>query len=190
MTSELQKRVTGSSSFNDFQTPDYATDILIPYLKVRGFRYIWEPACGFGFIADRLKDYGFNAYRSDIRDVSLENDLLKFNLDQCKDFLTFSDLPDPKIDCIVTNPPYSIKDEFLKKCYELEIPFALLMPLRALGAQKRVHMYLNKGIELLVPDKRVDFLYKKDKKANWFHVAWYCFNILPEKLMFTTMEKK
>jgi len=32
-------------------------------------------------------------------------------------------------DIIITNPPYSLKEEFFKRAYELGKPFAFLMPL-------------------------------------------------------------
>ena len=34
-----------------------------------------------------------------------------------------------QFDCIITNPPFSLKQEFLQRCYELGKPFALLLPL-------------------------------------------------------------
>ncbi|MDY6869009.1 MAG: hypothetical protein SVT56_14100 [Chloroflexota bacterium] len=203
MPSNLQKRVKESVSFDDFGTPYYATDILIPYLKNKGFPCIWEPANGWGFISDRLMENGFEVYRTDIKDSATckktnDSPLFNkadniaggeiFNLEDCKDFLEYNHLP-PLVDCIVTNPPYSLKDLFLAKCYSLNVPFALLMPLRALGAGTRVQMYKEHGIELLVPDKRIDFIYQLGKESNWFHAAWYCHNILPEKLIFTIMEK-
>ena len=37
---------------------------------------------------------------------------------------------------IITNPPFSLKDQFLAKCYESGLPFALIMPLTALEGVK------------------------------------------------------
>jgi len=55
------------------------------------------------------------------------------------DFLV--DEPAFAYDCIITNPPYSIKDRFLTRCYELKKPFALLMPLTALEGKYRQQLY-------------------------------------------------
>lgn len=95
-----------------------------------------------------------------------------------RDFLTdnFDDF-----DCVITNPPYSKKDKFIKKCYELKKPFALLLPVSSLQGMYRGSMFATKGIELLVLNKRIDFT---GKKAPHFGVAWFCKDILSEKIMF------
>src|SRR3989304_3666985 len=43
--------------------------------------------------------------------------------------------------CIITNPPYSMKEEFLERCYRWKVPFALLMPLTALEGKRRGELY-------------------------------------------------
>lgn len=110
-------------------------------------------------------------------------DFLNINGLMCKssygrDFLTdtFDDY-----DCIITNPPYSKKDKFIKKCYEIGKPFALLLPVSSLQGMYRGNMFATKGIELLVLNKRIDFT---GKKAPHFGVAWFCKDILQEKIMF------
>ena len=40
-------------------------------------------------------------------------------------------------DMIITNPPYSLKDEFIKKCYEWNKPFCLLLPITAFERKAR-----------------------------------------------------
>jgi len=92
-----------SKGSDEFGTPKYAVDILLPYLKY--FRIIWEPAKGKGLLVNHLREYDFNVIPTE---DFLNTEMLDF-------------------DCIVTNPPFSLKDEFLKRCYELGKPFALLM---------------------------------------------------------------
>ena len=89
---------------------------------------------------------------------------------------------------IITNPPYSLKDEFLKKCYEWNKPFCLLLPITALEGKNRGEMYRKNGIEVLVLDGRVQFMEKKI--GNWFNTSWFCHNVLPEKLIFKELKKK
>jgi len=96
-----------------------------------------------------------------------------------KDFLK-DDIPE-KIDVIITNPPYSLKDKFIERCYQLNKPFALLLPVTALQGQKRGILFAKYGIELLVLNKRIDFT---GKGSPHFGVAWFCFNILPQSLIF------
>lgn len=60
-------------------------------------------------------------------------------------------------DGIITNPPYSIKDKFIKKCYDLGKPFALLLPVSSLQGQTRGKFFIEHGLSALVLNKRVDF---------------------------------
>ena len=184
MGSTLQDRVREASEYNQFATPSYGTEILIPYLKQKGFQYAWEPACGLGHISKVLEENDINVFQSDIN-------IFKGNEEKTHklDFTVQTELPDKNIEAIITNPPYSIKDDFIKKCYEFGKPFALLMTVRALGAKDRVNMYMEYGIELLVPDRRINYIYHLDKERNWFHSAWFCHGILPEKIIFTRMQK-
>ena len=163
--SNLLKRKQAATEYGNLFTPFYATEILLPYL----YGTVWECAAGMGHISSVLR-------KNDIRVI--ETDIITG-----QDFLKI-DPPSNDIDFVVTNPPYKLKDKFLERCYMLDIPFALLLPLTALGAQKRVYLYQRYGLEVLIPDKRINFIYQNSKKSNWFHSAWFCHNVLPEKLMF------
>ena len=96
-----------------------------------------------------------------------------------RNFLT-DDIPS-NVDVVITNPPYSKKDKFIKRCYELGKPFALLLPVSALQGQVRGKLFDKHGVEILALNKRIDFT---DKGSPHFGVAWFCHNLLPEKLMF------
>jgi len=102
---------------------------------------------------------------------------------------TFSD---NSIDCIITNPPYSLKEEFLQRCYELGKPFALLMPLTALEGKKRGKLYRKYGINLIIPNKRFNFETPSGKGSGaWFQTAWFCWKIkLPNQLNFVEVQKE
>lgn len=86
-------------------------------------------------------------------------------------------------DGIITNPPYSKKDQFLEHCFYLGKPFALLLPVAAIQSQKRGNMFDKHGISLLVYNRRVDFT---GKKAPPFGVAWFMGNGFcePNQIMF------
>jgi hypothetical protein len=167
---ELLKRKLSATKFSDLYTPAYATELIVPYL----YGKIWECAAGEGHITVVLEKHVLDVHESDIA-IGI-------------DFLETKFIP-PGIDFIVTNPPYDLKDEFLEHCYELEVPFALLLPLTALGGMKRNRLYRENGLEILIPSRRINFIYENAKKACWFHSAWFCWNVLPEKLMFVDMER-
>ena len=105
------------------------------------------------------------------------------------DFLTSKMEP---FDCIVTNPPFSLKDRFLERCYDLGKPFALLLPLTALEGKDRQSLYKKYGIQLIIPDSRINF-YTPDGKnsGSWFLSAWYTWKMnLPHDINFVDMTKR
>ena len=159
------KKVLLDATWNDeFYTPAYAIEPLLKYLD-KSLIY-WECTdFGESQITKVLKDNGFNIISTNI-----------------KDFDFFFHVPDFYYDVIITNPPYSLKDEFIERCYFLKKPFALLLPITTLEGIKRGSMFRRWGIELLVFDKRINFM--AEKKSNWFNTSWFCHQILPEKLMF------
>ena len=131
----------------------------------------WEPCCtgGRSGIADALERNGNKVIRTEQSEL---------------DFLT--NIPSFQFDVIITNPPYSLKDAFIKRCYELDKPWAMLMPLTALEGVARGAMFREHGVELLVLDRRVQF--QTGKKGVWFNTSWFCHGILPSKLMFAELE--
>ena len=143
-----------------FQTPPIALEPLYPHLKKEWI--IWEPACGTGQLSTALAKRGFTVRGTDI--------IGGF------DFLTF----EPEhFDCIVTNPPYSLKEEFLKRCYALGKPFALLLPLTALEGQERQPLFEKHGVEIIIFDKRINFVTPEGKQASgsWFMTAWFTWGL-------------
>jgi len=152
-----------------FDTPAYAVQPLLQYIDPAWT--VWEPTdtTGRSEIARVLRGHG-----NKVISTSKE----KFN------FLTDHD-PNMKFDCIVTNPPYTLKDEFIERCYWHGKRWAMLMPLTALEGIQRGRLYRRYGLELLVFDKRTEFT----GGACWFNTSWFCYRVLPEKLMFAELKK-
>lgn len=46
--------------------------------------------------------------------------------------LNFFEYEPQHYDLIITNPPYSFKDQFLKRAFELDKPFMMLLPITTL----------------------------------------------------------
>ena len=161
-----------SGSPDDFQTPPEALDCLIPFLKRRW--EIWECACGKGNLGMALSEERFHVIGTDIL---THQDFLKYKPEH--------------FDCIITNPPYSLKEKFLERCYELKKPFALLMPLTALESEKRQKLYRKYGIQLIIPNKRFNFETPSGNgSGSWFATAWFCGNMnLPKDLNFVELNR-
>jgi hypothetical protein len=160
-----------------YQTPPEATELLLPYLDANWT--IWEPASGQGAISNFLAMHVRKVIQTDIIPMS----------EYHKPFDFLSDTPSFHYDCIVTNPPYSRKDEFLARCYALGKPFALLLPLNALGGQKRGRLFWEKGVSVIIPDKRINFITYDgvDKGACWFPSAWFTWGLGVKGLSFVKM---
>lgn len=138
-----------------FQTPNYATDIVADFLP-RGV--IWECAEGHGRIVARLRAHGFAVFGTDL--LTGQN------------FLT--DQPIKIFDCIVTNPPFSIKRKFFSRCLSMDEPFALLLPADYSGWMiDAVRLY---GCEKIIPTRRIDYITPTGRNggesAAQFHSLW------------------
>ncbi len=134
--------------YDELNTPPEALTPLLRHLPLPWV--IWEAAPGPGNLARALEDCGW-----------------KVSFDQEADFLTSTPFG-MWWDCIVTNPPFSKKIEFLTRCEELEMPWALLLPVTTLGVRKcQPHL---EGAEIIFLPRRIDFT---GKKAPWFAVAWF-----------------
>jgi hypothetical protein len=81
---------------------------------------------------------------------------------------------------IVSNPPYSIKNKFLKRAYQLGKPFMFLLPITTLEGVERNEMFRRNKIQLLIPDKRFEFSPEK-KRGAWFQTSWFTWGLGLEK---------
>lgn len=110
------------------------------------------------------------------------------HIDDNKNFFYYE--PDEWYDYIISNPPFSLKDDILKRLYELNKPFAILLPLPTLQGQKRFE-YL-KDCQALIFDKRVNFWQDKEHtkmaKGVAFASIYICKDFLPNDLIFEKME--
>jgi len=162
-------------SQDDFQTPPEALNPLLPYLPEGGF--IWEPACGKGNLVRALSRRGYRVIGTDIL------------YGERFDFLTWTPRWIDDVDVILTNPPYSLKDKFIERCYELGRPWAMLITISALGGQRRQNLYRQYGLQMIMLGRRVNFEYAANKKACWFESAWFTWGLnLPKDIIFGTME--
>ena len=88
------------------------------------------------------------------------------------DFLTMT--PTFEWDIIVTNPPYSLKNQFLKRCYEYKKPFALLLPINGLETKIRQEMFSKYGLQIILIPYRIKFETPTGKKSSpWQAHCWF-----------------
>lgn len=176
-----------SMPFDRCQTPAYALDPLLPYLKPGWV--IWEPAAGEGNLARALRGLGFVVVASDL--------LIEDIGDDVEGGRNLFHWQPQHFDAIVTNPPYSVKFDVYRRCYELGRPFALLLPVEALGVGAAQRLYKKHGHEQLLLDKRINFKMPQRgwqsgewKSTAWFPTFWSCWQMLSEPVLYGSVVRR
>lgn len=154
-------------------TPDFAVFPLVKHLRSRGYNNVWcpfdKPESEFVRV---LKAEGFQVRHTHIEDG--------FNF--------FDNSPEPLDQVIVSNPPFSCKDDVLERLYGFGLPFAMLLPQNSLQSKRRTSLFIKNGLEYLGFNKRIPF-YTPDNmdklpSGNHFASGYFCKDVLPSSLMF------
>ena len=107
------------------------------------------------------------------------------HIDENKDFFKFEPV---EYDYIVSNPPYSIRNDILKRLFELDKPFAMLMNTNGLFDSKiRWDMFINNQFTLFYLKGRVNYMReygKVEKSSPPFQSAYICSQMFRERIMF------
>ena len=61
-------------------------------------------------------------------------------------------------DWIISNPPYSNKDEIIERCIEIGKPTVLLLPIESLGGLRRHKAYRRTKLDIYIPERRIAFI--------------------------------
>jgi hypothetical protein len=159
-----------TKKYDNFDTPDYAVKPLLPYVDPSW--KIWEPTdtTGKSNITKLLRENGNHVMATNKKSY---------------DFLI--DTPDFNFDCIITNPPYSIKNKFIERCVYFGKRWALLMPITVLEGIPRGKIFTKCGkrFGVLILDRRVEYT----GKQVWFNSSWFCYGLLHRQLVFAEMDK-
>lgn len=160
---------------DEVYTPAYAVKPILKYINMLGRPLtIW---CPF--------DKEDSEYVKLIRQAG--HNVIVSHIDNGENFFEYE--PE-KYDCIISNPPFSIKDDIIRRLWELNKPYAILLPIPALQGQKRFP-YM-KDCEVLIFDRRINYYTTAEKKEIQKGVSfgsfYLCRKFLPEKLIFEKLE--
>ena len=115
---------------------------------------IYEPASGGNAIVNSLQDMGFSVVKDDIRTTK-------------KDFLDCTDT----VDCIVTNPPFSLFDDFVLKAKEVSPLVIMIAKTNFFGAYKRNQMGVWENLrDVYIFNRQVDYR-TPHRQDGHFHVG-------------------
>lgn len=160
---------------DEVYTPAYAVKPIIKYIKPTDI--IW---CPF--------DMEDSEYVKLIR--ANGNKVIATHIDTGNNFFEYE--PEEQYDTIISNPPFSIKDDIIKRLYELNKPYAILLPIPSLQGQKRFP-YM-KDCQALIFDKRINYYTNSTKKEVQKGVSfgsfYLCRNFLPQDLIFEELDIK
>ena len=161
---------------DEVYTPFYAVAPLVKYIPKDWT--IWMPFDEeWSAFYQTFKENGYKIIRSSIQDGY--------------DFFDYE--PAEHYDCIISNPPFSKKDEILKRLDEIGKPFAVLLPTNSLQGKARYNNCFKNGIQYLGFNCRVDYHtngnFQTYTKGNHFASAYFCRSVLPKDLIIEPLEK-
>jgi len=112
------------------------------------------------------------------------NDVIYSHIDLGQDFFIWE--PSQSYDYIISNPPYSKREQILERLFLLRKPFAILINEAGLfDSQKRYTLLKNNPFEMMVFNKRVDYIKQgKSLKGVPFKSIFLCSRILPRQIVF------
>jgi len=153
------------STHDDYMTPAYAWEAIRQYIPKD--KIIWEAFYGDGTSGEILRNMGFNVIHEDV-------DFFKNNLG----------------DIIISNPPFSQSKPIINRLSELNKPFILIMPTPKISTNYFREAFMNKGIQIIIPRKRIHFIKVlngvpvKEKSGCSFDCFYYCYKIgLPSDIV-------
>src|SRR5262245_56028035 len=154
-----------------YGTPPEATRALLTVERLP--HRIWEPAVGRGTIADVLTAAGHDVVGTDLVDYGV-------GFPGRIDFLIERAAP-PGIECIVTNPPFKIAEEFVAHALELCPRVVMLLRLAFYESSRRSHILENAGLARIhVFRKRLPMMHRdgwEGRKANsGMAFGWFCWD--------------
>lgn len=150
-------------------TPRWVVEDIYKIIKIENYKSIWFP---------------FNHYDSEFK-LKADELNLKYKATHKFDNLGndfFTTEPPKDCDLMISNPPFGLQYEIIKRSFELigegKIrSFALLLPLSTLETQKRASIYekYRDNLSIIVFKKRIKFL----GKTTSFNTAccWICYNV-------------
>ena len=146
-----------SNTGDEYYTPKYIVEILIPYLKGKNIKKIWCPC------DKRCSEYVKTLKENDF-------DIIYSHIAEGKDFLIYN--PNEQYDAIVTNPPFSIKNKIFQRCIEIGKPFALLMSATAVQSASFIRTISKaKGFKTIMFDKRISYSGDRPPFPSWYFTS-------------------
>jgi len=170
--------IVAGSQNDEFFTPEYAVLPILKYIPIGA--KVW---CPFD-----TEDSNFvkmlRARGNSVKATHISNGYDFFLLHPQK-----SD-----VDFIISNPPYSLKNEVFERLFLLGFPFAMLVGVVGLfESQKRWEMFRENDFEIMYLNRRVayfkDYTEQKPSLNPPFSSVYLCHKMLPKQIIFEQITK-
>lgn len=170
--------------FLELAFPSYCNTFKHPYV-------VWEPACGCGNISKVLKKRFEKVISTDLYDRGYGDNYFTLKngqkVHQPIDFLQTTSLPDPYIKMIITNPQYSLSDEFIQHALDLlpeDGDYIALLNINYLAGKKRFETIYKNGYlqQVYIYTHRIN-CYKNNQPTGHsspVNYGWFCFSKQPD----------
>lgn len=153
-----------------YPTPGEATQCLLRNVRFNGA--IWECASGLGHISWELKQAGYEFVSTDLRAAEYKHG-------EVQDFLASTETRAPNI---VTNPPYKLLREFLRKALTLSgvLSVAFFIPYPAIAYVGIEKLFQELGapslILAMVPNFKIWMGEERGWQQSFFKHCWLYWN--------------
>ena len=145
---------------DDYMTPKYVWENILEYIPKD--KIIWEAFYGDGKSGTHLEELGLNVIHEPI-------DFFKEN----------------RGEIIISNPPFSLSKEVMKRLLILDKPFIIIFPSSKINTQY-FREWKDKNIQIIIPRKRIQFIKNGNELNNKcnFDCFYYCYKInLPKDII-------
>ena len=161
---------------DEYYTPPYAIEPILKYVPAGAT--VW---CPF----DTEESMFVKMLRQQRHEV------IATHIDNGGDFFAL-DVP---CDCIISNPPYSVKAEVFERLFALGKPFAMLVGVVGLfESQRRFSMFRDNQFEIMFMNKRVSYFedYSDQQPAlnPPFSSIYLTSKMLPDLIVFEEIDKR
>jgi len=146
---------------DEYTTPLYVWKMLLDYLDLDKNTIIYEPFYNEGKSQDYLGKLGY-----------------KNIIHKKEDF--FENYEKYNYDVILSNPPYSIKQNILKILYKIDKPFVLIMPTVIISKLyvKNIFGQDTSNIQYIIPNRRMQFeINGYNQKRTPFDTLFFCYKM-------------
>lgn len=167
----ISHQIKTSLNGDEYYTLQKSVDMIIPYIFRGGYKKIW---CPF--------DKSDSKFVTTFQNLGFE--VFYGHIETGQDFF---DYQEPQGEIVVSNPPFSKRDEIFKRLYEWDIPFALIMNFNGLfDSKKRTDIFREHRVEMIVPRGRMKFNHRDRGFLNSpnFQSIYVCNRLLDNQIVF------